>query len=221
MVYYRRRYGEWRVVKRVTFVREVATAAHGNAELMELLKKAFVVVVAALFALLLAACVEVLRTEPNGDPGEPVPPAAPVSACVPGDDPIAVPTTIGASGFVRNRQHAHEGTYEQPFTLPADDVLRARVWIQRPGETHPGRRRSIVGATMLGTTYTLEVIPLTGKVRLHLVGHGHGHEGPPPPPIVVERIERLANAHPGAAVLDYAVAALAGVKVYVRVCPGA
>lgn len=221
MVYYRRRYGGWRVVKRVTFVREVATAAHGNAELMELLKKAFVVVAAALFALLLAACVEVLKTEPHGDPAEASTPAPQPTACVPGDDPIAVPATIGANGFVRHRQRAHEGTYEQPFTLPAADVLRAQVWIQRPGETHPGSRRSISGGTMHGTTYTLEVIPVTGKVRLHLVAHGYGHEGPPPPPVVVERIERLANMHPGAAVLDYAVAALAGVKVYVRVCPRA
>ena len=221
MVYYRRRNGVCRAVKRITFVREGAPAAHRNAELMELLKKAFVVVAAALFALLLAACVEVLKTEPSGDPPAPVAPAPqPVAACVPGDDPIAVPTTIGADGFVRNEQRAHEGTYDHPFTLPAADVLRARVWIQRPGETHRVPRRSFAGAAAPGTTYTLEVIPMTGKVRLHLVGHGYGHDSPPPP-VTLERIERLESSHPGAAVLDYAVAALAGVKVYVRVCPHA
>lgn len=223
MVYYRRRYGVGRVVRRITFVSEVATATEGKkAELIELSKKGSVVVAAALFALLLAACVEVVKTGPKGDPGEPAAPAPVLSACVPGDDPIAVPTTIGAGGFVRRPGSPHEGTYEHRFTLPADEVLRARVWIQRPGETHPSPRRHIVGATAHGTTYTLEVTPMTGKVQLHLVGHGYGHELPPSPPPIVERIEqRLASSHPGAAVLDYAVAALAGVRVYVRVCPPA
>ena len=181
---------------------------------MELLKKAYVL---APLALVLAAC----ETGPTGPKGEPGPPgtSAPVLVCVPGDDPIPVPSTIGEGGFVRNQQRPQEGMYEHAFELPADDVLNARVWIRRPGDTHPVERHSIVGATALDTTYTLEVTPATGKVRMLLVGHGYGHEAPPSSPPIVESVQRQESAHPGASVLDYAVAALDGVTVYVRVCP--
>lgn len=186
---------------------------------MDLLRKAHALAALGPFALVLAACVEAGPTGPTGPKGEP---GASAPECVPGagDEPIPVPSVIGESGFVRNRQRPHEGMYEHALALPADDVLRARVWIQRPGDTHPAERHSMVGATAVGTTYTLEVTPATGKVRMRLVGHGYGH-GDAPPPAVVESVQRQESSHPGPSVLDYAVAALDGVKVYVRVCPRA
>lgn len=186
---------------------------------MDILRKAHVLAALAPFALVLAACVESGPIGPTGPKGEPGA-SAPVFVCVPGagDEPIPVPSVIGGSGFVRNRQRPHEGMYEHALALPADDVLRARVWIQRPGDTHPVERHSIVGATAFGTTYTLEVTPATGKVRMRLVGHGYGVDAPDPV-VPVESVQRQESSHPGPSVLDYAVAALDGVTVYVRVCP--